>query len=49
MTPQARSTALSAPISGAIWVLLSGLAGGALLVLPIPAWGWTALRAFLQF
>jgi hypothetical protein len=24
-------------------------AAGALLVAPVPAWGWAALRAFLQF
>jgi len=24
-------------------------AGGVLLVVPVPAWGWAALRAFLQF
>ena len=24
-------------------------AAGALLVIPVPAWGWAALRAFLQF
>ena len=25
------------------------LAASALLVIPVPAWGWAALRAFLQF
>jgi len=25
------------------------IAAGALLVVPVPAWGWAALRAFLQF
>ncbi|MGH9442221.1 MAG: hypothetical protein ACRD16_08080 [Thermoanaerobaculia bacterium] len=46
---QARSLSLSAPLSRVIAFLFSSLAGGALLVLPIPGWGWTALRAFLQF
>ena len=27
----------------------SALAAGVLLVAPVPAWGWAALRAFLQF
>jgi hypothetical protein len=49
MTSQARQTVPSVPISSVISLFLSGLAGGALLILPIPGWGWTALRAFLQF
>jgi len=49
MTPQSRSFPLSAPLSSAFSILLASLAGAALLVLPIPGWGWTALRAFLQF
>jgi hypothetical protein len=28
---------------------IGAVASGALLVVPIPAWGWAALRAFLQF
>jgi len=27
----------------------AAVAAGTLLVLPVPAWGWAALRAFLQF
>lgn len=27
----------------------AAVAAGALLVVPVPAWGWAALRAFLQF
>jgi len=27
----------------------AAVAGGALWVVPAPAWGWAALRAFLQF
>ena len=25
------------------------IAAGAMLVVPVPSWGWAALRAFLQF
>jgi hypothetical protein len=49
MTPQVRQIGRSFSITGSISLLLSVLAGGALLVLPLPGWGWTALRAFLQF
>lgn len=27
----------------------AAVAAGTLLVIPVPAWGWAALRAFLQF
>ncbi len=27
----------------------AAVAAGTLLVVPVPAWGWAALRAFLQF
>jgi hypothetical protein len=49
MTSQVRQTISSVSIQGVMSLFLSGLAGGALLVMPIPGWGWTALRAFLQF
>jgi len=49
MTSQIRQGISSVSIRGVASLFLSGLAGGALLVVPIPGWGWTALRAFLQF
>ncbi len=49
MTSQVRQIDPALSIPSAISLFLSVLAGSALLILPLPGWGWTALRAFLQF
>ena len=49
MTAQVRQIDRHISLPNAIAVSLSALAGSALLILPLPGWGWTALRAFLQF
>jgi hypothetical protein len=49
MRSRVEAASWNGPISTGISLLVSALAGGALLAMPIPGWGWAALRAFLQF